>query len=136
MKYESSDVSVIDPVWVVRKRLGNALGDSETREEAIENMEAFGAEIDNNILNSIRNDFQKGMKDVRSDMDNGGGMAGGGPMMQDPIEQFQEEQRDGGPGDDGLSEEEAEERLKKFMRVGSLQVAYRAYDVFKSIAMN
>lgn len=127
--YESDDVSVIDPGYIVRKRLGDALGESETREQEIENMAAFGAEIDNNVMSSIRSDFEKKINEVRSNMN--GGNEFGPPTVDGPMEGFHQQ-----GGEDDLSEEEAEERMKNYMRAGSLKTAYIAYPVFKSVVMN
>ena len=128
MEYSPDEVNVSDPVYVVRKRLGDALADTDSREEQIENMDSFGKQIDEEVYNSIVTDYEQEVGDVLSDFD-GGGMLGdmGGPAPMG-AEGFEDEE--------DMSEEEEQRRMKKFMRVSSLQIAYQAYPVFKSIVVN
>lgn len=124
MNHFEKEVNVSDPVYIVRKRLGKALDGTESRENQIESMEVIGAEVDNNVITNIRSDYEREVGDVLSDM-------GGGPQqMQNPVQHFKEQDNS------DLSDEEARDKMQKFMRVSSLQIAYRGYPVFKSIVMN
>ena len=128
--FPNRDISVTSPAYVVRKRLGNALNGSDNREEEIDTMEKSGEQIDNNLRSGIAADYEQEIGDVLSDFDGGGmlgGMGGASPM--DPQQQQ-------GFDDDDMSDEEQKERMRKFMRVSSLQIAYQAYPVFKSIVVN
>ena len=122
-----SEVSVHDPVYIVRKRLGKRFDQSNSREDVINRMEMEGEKIDNSVLQKIYEDYQREIEDVLSDMDGHPGMEGGPPMMgqMDEMEQKGEEK---GP--------QSNERMQKFMRVSSLQLASEAYPVFKSIVVN
>lgn len=112
MKYSSDDVNVSDPVYVVRKRLGEQSDEGVADEQ-----------VDDAVVSGIRTDYEQEMGDVLSDMN-------GGEIMGDPMEQFEAR------SDMDMSDAEQKERMKKFMRVSSLQIAYQAYPVFKSIVMN
>jgi hypothetical protein len=129
MEYSPEEVKVSDPAYIVRKRLGQALEDTDTREEKIENLDQTGSDVDNSVVTNIRSDYEQEMGDVLSDM--GGGTGGvGGPQMENPVQRFKQQDNS------DLSDEEAKEKMRKFMRVSSLQIAYRGYPVFKSIVMN
>lgn len=127
MEYSPEEVNVSDPAYIVRKRLGQALEDTDIREEEIENLDRDGSEVDNSVVTNIRSDYEQEMGDVLSDM-GGGGI--GGPQMENPVQRFKQQDNS------DLSDEEAKEKMRKFMRVSSLQIAYRGYPVFKSIVMN
>jgi len=128
MEHSPEEISVSDPVYIVRKRLGEQLDGDADREQQIQDMAAIGGEVDHNVATNIRSDYEQEIGDVLSDM--GGGPMGGGMEMENPVENFKQQ------SDEEMSDEEARERMKKFMRVSSLQIAYRGYTVFKSIVMN
>ena len=121
-----TEVSVHDPVYIVRRRLGKRLDQSGSRQDSIDNMEADGGDIDDAVVRKIYEDYQKEIKDVLSDMDGQPGMGGGPPMMGQMDEASREE-------DD---ERHSDEKMQRFMRVSSLQLASEAYEVFKSIVVN
>lgn len=122
-----TEVSVHDPVYIVRRRLGQRLDQGDTREDSIENMEAAGSGIDDSVAQKIREDYQREIEDVLSDMDGQGGGIGG--PMTDPLDKLDREQQQS----DG---KDSDEKMQQFMRVSSLQLAYQAYPVFKSIVVN
>jgi hypothetical protein len=117
------EVSVHDPVYIVRRRLGQRLDQNGSREDSIENMGAVGSEIDNSVAQKIHEDYQREIEDVLSDMDGQPGLGGASPMT-------------GGLGEKEQQEPQSDEKMQKFMRVSSLQLAFEAYPVFKSIVVN
>lgn len=110
-----TEVTVNDPVYVVRRRLGKMLSGADSRQEEIQNMEAVGAKIDKNISEEIREDYQKEVEDALSDMEDDIGIEG--QMI-------------------GRPDENKQSKIDKYMRVSSLQMAFKAYPVFKSIVVN
>lgn len=109
-----TEVTVNDPVYVVRRRLGKMLSGADTREEEIENMEAFGKEIDEDVSTAIREDYREEIEDSLSDMEDNIGIG---------------DQVIGGQNNN-------KNKIDKYMRVSSLQMAFKAYPVFKSIVVN
>lgn len=109
-----TEVTVNDPVYVVRRRLGKMLSGADSREEEIQNMGAFGKEIDRDVSKAIREDYQKEIEDTLSGMEDSIGIS-------DQMVGDQSNNRD---------------KIDKYMRVSSLQMAFKAYPVFKSIVLN
>lgn len=128
MENSPEEINVSDPVYIVRKRLGEQLDGDADREQQIQDMAAIGGEVDHNVATNIRSDYEQEIGDFLSDM--GGGPMGGKMEMDNPVEKFKQQ------SEEEMSDEEARERMQKFMRVSSLQIAYRGYTVFKSIVMN
>lgn len=128
MNYSAEEVDVSDPAYVVRKRLGDALENTDSRKEAIDVLEDSGKEIDEDVYNSIITDYEQEVGDVLGDSD-------AGSFLGKSIGK-----QDTGPrsfkSDGDMSEEEQKRKMKKFMRLSSLQIAYQAYPVFKSIVVN
>jgi len=106
-------VSVNDPMYVVRRRLGKELERTENRNQTASVLEHIGQEMDMRIMEEIRADYEEEMSGMTPQM----------PGMQELEEE-------------DISSEEAKRQVQKFMRVSSLQAAYRAYPVAKSIVMN
>lgn len=124
--YIMDNVRIDDPMYEVRSRLGNRLGDLD-REETMEKISTDADRIDDEVVADIIKDCREAtreMKELISDQDEDGGMN----PMANPMNNYFSPQE---PID-----EEAEERLKKFFRISSLQVAYDGYFAFKSIVMN
>lgn len=109
-----TEVTVNDPVYVVRRRLGKMLSGADSREEEIENMGAFGKEIDEDVSTAIREDYREEIEDSLSDMEDNIGIG---------------DQVIGGQNNN-------KNKIDKYMRVSSLQMAFKAYPVFKSIVVN
>lgn len=124
MEYSSNDVKVSDPVYVIRKRLGNELEDADNREEAIDGASEMDTRFDTNMIDEIRSDYEDEMSDTVSGLDS---MMGDGPMGGGGMQEM---------GGEDMSEQERNKRMQKFMRLSSLQLAYQGYPVFKSIVMN
>lgn len=115
------EVTVNDPVYVVRRRLGKKLNRTDNRQQEIENMANVGAEVDSSVSAEIREDYQNEVDDVLSDMQGGMGIDG-----MSVIEKIENEN----------SGEDKDEKIERYMRVSSLQLAFQAYPVFKSIVVN
>jgi len=117
------EVTVNDPVYIVRRRLGQKLNRSGSREEEIRNMANVGAQVDNSVSAEIREDYQSEVEDALSDMQ--GDMGLDGMSVIDKIENAEQD-----------PEEDKQEKIEKYMRVSSLQLAFQAYPVFKSMVVN
>jgi len=117
------EVTVNDPVYIVRRRLGQKLNRSGSREEEIQNMANVGAQVDSSVSAEIREDYQSEVEDALSDMQ--GDMGLDGMSVIDKIENAEQD-----------PEEDKQEKIEKYMRVSSLQLAFQAYPVFKSMVVN
>lgn len=118
-----NNVSVNDPMYVVRRRLGQHLENTENRQQTADVLEHTGGEMDAQIKNSIRSDYEEEIGDASSDI---GGPPQGAPSIGGGMSTPEE----------NMDQEEIERRIQKFMRVSSLQVAYQAYPVAKHVVMN
>lgn len=120
-----AEISISDPMYVVRRRLGEELDKTENRDQTADVLEHVGSEMDKRIMEDIRSTYEEEMNDMTS----GGPPMGGGPMGA------------GGPmggmmdGDD-IDPEEAKEQVQKFMRLTALEAAYRSYPIAKCVVMN
>jgi len=113
-----SEVQVHDPAYIVRRRLGKNLhSPGDDRKEKIAEVEQYGSNVDENVMEDIITDYQQELGDSMRGLQ-GGGMPGKAGMMGD------------------MDEEEINEKIQKVMRVSSLKLAYQNYPVFKSIVVN
>jgi len=120
------DVQIDDPMYQVRSRLGDRLGDLD-REETINKIESESNRMDDEVVTEILRDCRKATREMREMIDQDEEDMGN-PMRPNPQERFFQPQE---PMD-----EETEKRLMKFFQISSLQVAYDGYSAFKSIVMN
>jgi hypothetical protein len=119
-----SEVQVHDPAYIVRRRLGKNLhSPGDDRKEKIAEVEQYGSNVDENVMEDIITDYQQELGDSMRGLQ-GGGMPGKAGMMGDMREE------------DDMDEEEINEKIQKVMRVSSLKLAYQNYPVFKSIVVN